>query len=79
MFPVRRRITGARAFTKVPFPGRVSSTPCAASSARARRTVTRLSPKNSTSSRSEGRLSPGLSRPDWISEMTCSVIWVNTP
>ena len=55
-----------RGATNVPDPRRRTSWPPSTSASTARRTVTRLSPVSCASSRSDGRLSPGLSAPPSI-------------
>ena len=55
-----------RGATKVPEPRRCTSRPASTSVWTALRTVTRLRPVSAASSRSGGRLSPGLSAPDAI-------------
>ena len=57
----------ARSRTNVPLPRVLTILPSRTSSSSARRTVTRLHPKDSPSSRSVGSLSPGPQRPESIS------------
>ena len=64
-----------RGATKVPEPRRCTRWRACTSAPTARRTVTRLRPVICAISRSDGRLSPGLSVPDSIAAAIRRVSW----